>query len=126
MKSKKLVMFIVLGLLLAAGAAWYAWDTKFSPEARHKTIARSLLKDPDSAQFRFARRSKRDTDTWCGELNARNSMGGMVGFKRYVLTTPKDPELLLAEDRELFFLLTKMVEDGDGGFTGRWRAFCED
>lgn len=39
---------------------------------------RYLLYDPDSAQFRNQFR-------WCGEVNAKNRMGGYVGFTRYVV-----------------------------------------
>lgn len=39
------------------------------------------LKDPDSAKFRNLKTSR---DLFlCGEVNAKNSMGGYVGFKRF-------------------------------------------
>lgn len=39
------------------------------------------LKDPDSAKFRDLKTSR---DAFlCGEVNAKNSMGGYVGFKRF-------------------------------------------
>ena len=42
-----------------------------------------LLKDPGSAQFRNER-IQADGTTVCGEFNAKNSLGGYVGFRRYV------------------------------------------
>jgi hypothetical protein len=56
-----------------------------------KEAARSLLNDPDSAQFRNLEvHSVNDQlATVCGEVNARNRMGGYSGFERfaYVLKT---------------------------------------
>lgn len=49
-------------------------------EKAKKTIANSL-KDPGSAQFRNIRESS--PGILCGEVNAKNSMGGYVGFKRF-------------------------------------------
>ena len=55
-----------------------------------------VLKDPDSAKFRgvkFFRRS----GAGCGEVNAKNSMGGYVGYTWFVAF--KDGEVRL-EPRE--------------------------
>lgn len=41
------------------------------------------LKDPASAQWQNEVLSP-DQSTQCGEVNAKNSMGGYVGFKRYI------------------------------------------
>lgn len=41
------------------------------------------LKDPASAQWQNEVLSA-DQNTQCGEVNAKNSMGGYVGFKRYI------------------------------------------
>lgn len=43
----------------------------------------AALKDPLSAQWRNES-IKRNGKTVCGELNSKNSMGGYVGFKRYL------------------------------------------
>ncbi|WP_194726252.1 hypothetical protein [Noviherbaspirillum malthae] len=40
------------------------------------------LKDPDSAKFRNLFSGKYDSFL-CGEVNAKNSMGGYIGFKRF-------------------------------------------
>jgi ABC-type multidrug transport system fused ATPase/permease subunit len=51
-----------------------------------KKIIRSTLKDPDSSQFRelFLNFSK---TALCGEVNAKNSYGGYVGFRSFVATS---------------------------------------
>ena len=41
------------------------------------------MKDPASAQWRNEVLSA-DNKTLCGEVNAKNSMGGYVGFKPYI------------------------------------------
>lgn len=114
---------IALAVLFLLGGGWLVWSGYLSPEARHKEMVRHLLKDPDSAQFRGVFRSPRDTETWCGALNAKNSMGGLTGFKRYVLTVPKDLDPV--KDRDLFLLLAKFFDEGSSGYDGRWKAFCE-
>lgn len=47
-------------------------------DAQINRIVRSKLVDPDSAQFR-------NQSGKCGEVNAKNRMGGYTGFKRYVV-----------------------------------------
>lgn len=122
MKSPAIALSAAVLLACSGAIGWWVWSEKFSPEAKHKALVKGILKDPESTNFKFVRQSKRDPDTWCGEMNARNSMGGMVGFKRYVFTSPRD---LGPEDVQLFRLLSKFVEDGDSTFNGRWSAFCE-
>lgn len=46
-----------------------------------------LLKDPESAQFKSL--SLTPGGVLCGEVNARNSFGGYVGFKKFVATEEK-------------------------------------
>jgi hypothetical protein len=46
-----------------------------------KTAVLNSLKDPDSARFR---NTSVNGATYCGEVNAKNSYGGYVGFKRFV------------------------------------------
>ena len=50
-------------------------------EARSQVVR--SLKDPQSVQYREEVFFK-DRATICGEFNAKNSMGGYVGFKRYI------------------------------------------
>ena len=61
--------------------------SKSEPEAL-TTAQESLkqtLKDPSSAQFRNVRLEVYGSrQVICGEINAKNSYGGYVGFKRFV------------------------------------------
>jgi hypothetical protein len=41
------------------------------------------LKDPDSALFRDMFLSNKELPTLCGEMNAKNSYGGYVGYKKF-------------------------------------------
>jgi hypothetical protein len=44
------------------------------------------LKDPESARFRWAPypKSTEELVTYCGQVNAKNAMGGYVGFRSYI------------------------------------------
>ncbi len=79
---------LVAGLLLVAASA-HADDQQQIELA--KQIAVHDLKDPDSAQFRdlVARNTGKDYAV-CGEINAKNSYGGYVGYRQfYVLVGAK-------------------------------------
>ena len=58
---------------------------KSSSKGRQREAVRKELSDPASAEFRNERPSVRFPNAWCGEVNARNRFGGMVGFTRYVV-----------------------------------------
>jgi len=45
-----------------------------------KSFVANRLKDPDAAKFRGV---KVKWDTVCGEVNAKNSYGGYVGYRRF-------------------------------------------
>jgi len=54
------------------------------PEDIQKEVVKDL-KDPDSATFRqLSTGQAADRIYYCGELNAKNSYGGYIGFKRFV------------------------------------------
>ena len=52
-----------------------------------ETIANSL-KDPESARFRNVFVSPKMLAV-CGDVNAKNSMGGYVGFRRFIVAKDK-------------------------------------
>ncbi len=54
------------------------------------------LKDPDSAKFRDEKLSR---DALCGEVNAKNSMGGYTGYKRFIA----DSLFFVIEDEDVHF-----------------------
>jgi hypothetical protein len=59
-----------------------------SPGEIAQEAVRNHLKDPDSARFRNVTiiRVEPDGAVVCGEVNAKNSYGGYVGFRRFVVT----------------------------------------
>lgn len=79
--------------LAAQAAASAAEAQRATPQGRQRAAIERILNDPASAQFRNEARSTRDAQAWCGEINARNRMGGMAGFSRYAVRLPDDPTL---------------------------------
>jgi hypothetical protein len=63
---------------IAAGGWWYLTGGRYSDA---KNSVRGQLTDPASAQFRNMRNAR--GTTVCGEVNAKNSFGGYIGFKRF-------------------------------------------
>jgi hypothetical protein len=78
---KKWLVLSVVGVAVAtAGVLAFKWDEWFVwPEMRTGVL--SLLVDPGSAQFR---NEKAGDGYLCGEVNSRNSMGGFVGYARFI------------------------------------------
>ncbi|CAN7649888.1 hypothetical protein LJR039_005017 [Pseudorhodoferax sp. LjRoot39] len=60
----------------------------FGPETivAAQRAVRATLKDPDSAQFKevYANYTEAFDLVACGSVNAKNSVGGYTGFKRFV------------------------------------------
>jgi hypothetical protein len=53
--------------------------------AAGKELAAAMMKDPDSARFRLVTVKKLDGARFvCGEINAKNSYGGYVGYQRFL------------------------------------------
>lgn len=117
MNGKKLAL-IALAVLVAALVA--------SPTARQaiglgyeadrlalEEQIRAQLKDPESAKFREERiypGPAGGPSTLCGEINARNSMGGYVGFRRFIAY---GTAFAIIED-----------EEGEITFHRAWKAMC--
>ena len=56
------------------------------------------LYDPDSAQFRNLRNvSKGQEPIICGEVNAKNRLGGYVGYRRF-LAVPEVDQVLIDQE----------------------------
>lgn len=110
MKSWLFVGLVVV-VSAASAVAWFGW---LAPKVAHTAVIRDRLNDPESARFRNAFRGKyAQEQTWCGEFNARNRMGGMAGFRRYIVlrdsatvyweetgSKENDPEVRAAFDRK--------------------------
>lgn len=90
---------------------------------QHKTYVKLFLNDPESAQFRNVKQSTKDPEVTCGELNARNRLGGMVGFTRYILVLP-DGSREHRDDHELVKVLSKFHTEQESGFDAKWALWC--
>ena len=82
----------VVGAGLAAGAIyghahWAQQRAKESPEAMVMDMVRRSLNDPESARFENVTFNAK-TKFGCGVVNAKNRMGGYVGFARFVVYQP--------------------------------------
>lgn len=83
----KTALALALALIGSAQAATTGTHAAFVSAAKDQ-LTRSF-KDPASAQYRGLFVSEvqyRGTKALCGEVNARNSYGGYVGFRRFVAT----------------------------------------
>lgn len=69
-----------------------------------QNIVKNSLKDPNSAEFRNINKS-------CGEVNAKNSYGGYIGFERFYISN--NSVFFLDKDKPLAFELG-------------WIAHCEE
>lgn len=77
---KKWMIFALGTFVAVAASGTYVWHTKYSNTARLESVIKARLNDPASAVFGEWKQSKTDPLTWCGSVNSRNRMGGMVGF----------------------------------------------
>jgi hypothetical protein len=105
---------LLIGLMVASSAFAAkpkppaAEDVAKAAEARlisagQERIA-SGLRDPESARFRKVFISPRGRAV-CGEVNAKNSMGGYVGFRRFISAADKSG----VEDDETYFAESNWV-----------------
>ncbi|EPD35472.1 hypothetical protein EZI45_19130 [Delftia tsuruhatensis] len=80
------VLSVGLLVLLVLGACIYMYGSYLVHQHRKPVLAE--LKDPDSAQFRNERLVRKAGFTLegtilCGEVNAKNEMGGFAGYKPF-------------------------------------------
>lgn len=81
MNRRALVACAVALGAISAVSLWLKYDDWFVlPRAQQQLANR--LNDPSSAQFRSD--FIVDENWYCGEVNAKNGMGGYSGFKRFV------------------------------------------
>ncbi|WP_339914103.1 hypothetical protein [uncultured Brevundimonas sp.] len=73
---------IIITLAIASPVA--AQTPSMSAQAKAAVV--ESLRDPDSARFRSVRYSRRPNGQtiYCGEVNARNAMGGYTGYVRFI------------------------------------------
>lgn len=115
----KKAIFVVVGVLVA-GVVAVAYFANNMNDGERAVLGK--LNDPDSAKFGKSFKSKRGEDFWCGEVNAKNRMGGYVGVTRYVAEArfegENDYSFVVFEDT------ATSSQQGDL-FNGRWRTYCE-
>lgn len=72
-------------------------DSSLISEAQEKVSERLI--DPDSAKFRNVKVVEKDgRKIVCGEVNAKNRMGGMVGYSPFSFISPDEVELTDTSD----------------------------
>src|SRR5690348_13960356 len=76
--------------LLAASAAFVGACSAVDGYSEDKKLVASSMKDPGSVQFRNLRRKNDQYNIVCGEVNAKNSYGGYVGFVPFEIYTDAD------------------------------------
>jgi hypothetical protein len=81
MKKVITISAIVVLMACAIGAGLFFLQHQKTASMRAPLLA--SLKDADSAQFRNEHFVK-DDSYLCGEVNSKNSMGGYVGYKRFI------------------------------------------
>jgi hypothetical protein len=70
----------------------------------------SSMKDPSSVLYRNLFISNQNTMTLCGELNAKNSYGGYVGFRRFMVSLE---------------IGIQRIEDEPKGLEALWYSVCD-
>lgn len=98
--------------------AYQHWQINISPEAIAMREVRQHLFDPESARFENVQHNTA-TKATCGRVNAKNKMGGYVGFARFILKPDgrldmqppnyedaADKDKLDAAEKQLAFLKT--------------------
>jgi hypothetical protein len=136
------IALIILILVLCAvggkfGADFYAkWSiekSKAQSIKASKSVIEKILKDPASVQWRNEKLAS-NGQTLCGEVNAKNSMGGYVGFKHFIATPNsflieggKYATWLLADNRtpvpDYMVKATKIIDGGDSTFDALGNVF---
>ena len=81
MKNWAKVLFAAVGLALTCGLAAVYWF--YYPIYQIQNIVRDALKDSDSAKFSRVM-FDHQTNAGCGQVNAKNQLGGYVGSKVFV------------------------------------------
>lgn len=66
----------------------YRHELNSEERDRAISVVRDALKDPDSANFKDLYKVGREGEepTICGQVNAKNSYGGYIGFKSFYIT----------------------------------------
>lgn len=101
---KAIARNILLALVVLAGAA-YAYTIYLVHQ--HRGAVKSQLKDPDSAKFQNENLKGGYTlasSILCGEVNAKNGMGGYDGYKRFAASGSTKQVEIANDDTGLIFV----------------------
>ncbi|MBC3934078.1 SCO family protein [Undibacterium sp. CY7W] len=113
----KFKLYVLLFILFLSGCS-----VQESKEAKDFLI--SNLKDPESVQFRNEVFNEYGV---CGEVNAKNSFGGYVGFKRFY--SIKDPKTgsrtALIENDNLLVSPNLDAKVNGVSFESSWTLYCQ-
>jgi hypothetical protein len=126
--AKVTLVTIGMGLLVlaVAASAWH-YQQNMTPQALHKKVVLGYLNDPDSAKFGTQFQSTRDKTVWCGEVNAKNKMGSMAGFTRYVVYL-NDHADIAGIRNEIYIdspdAVGDAAKDAAMVFVSKWNIFC--
>lgn len=90
---------------------------------RQREAIKRVLYDPESATFRDEIKSSKSQRVWCGHVNAKNRFGGMVGYRRYIVTIaeeklPKDFDQIELEPTDSGSAELRQT------FDGIWSVMC--
>jgi len=134
--SNRHLVWAMAAVFIAAScqpAAQKKADPNVAKFAAARSIVRDLLRDPRSAQFQRERVGKKGAV--CGQVNAKNTYGGYVGFADYVYdpetkaahVRPEEPDYNLEGEyitspaaKEHIHSIIASCE-----FKMRWMALCE-
>ena len=75
---------------------------------RFQNLVKANLFDPGSAQFQNIRLNP-DGTALCGQVNAKNRMGGYVGFRQFLVTQEKGVEMPNADDPDIDVVYEKIL-----------------
>lgn len=78
---KKAMIGVAVLVAIAAAGTW--WWMQANQAATVKARVLHVLSDPSSAEFKTVEYNARH-GTGCGFVNARNRLGGMVGFTAFI------------------------------------------
>lgn len=122
MAISKLSKIAAATAAVVAISAFYVFIVR--PEQRITATLKRWANDPASLVLEDLQQSKRDPEVWCGRLNARNRMGGMVGFKGFVVSAP-GVNFFLEKNDEITQLLMNITFEGEPGYEARRSLYCK-
>lgn len=86
-------------ILIGAVVSYHSWKERTEVDRLQQVVA-EMMRDPEATRFR---RVYVWNGALCGELNAKNGMGGYVGYQNFVYTNGKltlEPSSAYSSDLE--------------------------